>query len=457
MMFIEIITFSSVNADNSTTPLFESRNITINITGTTKDSVEINEVDKSWPNNEVIFNGWGHNISYEYGEGEIWYWDVIWNRSYDVWYTPALAVGDLDPDVEGVEVVDGLYQLFVISYNNTTQSWNATMIWDPWTQDQGTVRTVKIGDFDPRHSGNELFCCTYGGLIREFYKAENGTWMMEVIDDTHTGKAYEECDIGDFDPRFEGNECVVFTEENLTMYAWNGSGWYWEEIHVKSYAKHMMCGRVGEVLPGNNESEIICGDTDGMLWIIWWNNTSYANKEIWINTSSFILAVAIGDCWSGHEGNEIVAGAYEECYLVWEENGTWKKELIFKAPQWEYITDLEIGEFDTLHPGNEIAVACGELFELYEEIPVRESSGYWLGYIVLLICPVVVVWKWRENKGATITQKGIERKKPYLALLASVRGNYEGRISLCGQNTIRGSVSSHQRNPRLQSVFQPGQ
>ncbi|MEM3888420.1 MAG: hypothetical protein QXO11_08330, partial [Thermoplasmata archaeon] len=298
-----------------------------------------------------------------------------------------------------------------------TQSWNATMIWDPWAEQQATVRTVKIGDFDPRHSGNELFCCTYGGLIREFYKAENGTWMMEVIDDTHTGKAYEECDIGDFDPRFEGNECVVFTEENLTMYAWNGSGWYWEEFGlVENLPIHITSGRIGDIITWNNESEIVCGDYAGSLWIIWWNNTSFEREEIRINSSlADILAVTIGDCWSGHEGNEIVAGAYEECYLVWEENGTWKKELIFKASKYNYITDLEIGEFDTLHPGNEIAVACGgDLFELYEEIPVRESSGYWSGYIVLLICPVVVVWKWRENKGAQITQKWIEREKSHI-------------------------------------------
>jgi len=242
---------------------------------------------------------------------------------------------------------------------------------------------LKIGDFDPRHAGNELLCVT-AVRVWEFYKDENGTWIKENMSG-YLPRIYK-CDIGNFDPRFDGNECVIFTENNIAEYAWNGSGWYSEWI---STLGKVPTGRVGEIWSWNNVSEIVCvdGSSHGIV-IVWWDNTSYERKDV-VYDITLGGSLSIGDCWSGHEGNEIVVGAEvvigdKACYLLWEENGEWEYQVIFTDG---WVGDVEVGEFDYLHPGLEIAYAAYGLYELYEEPPVSETTSPFM----LFVCPLIAV------------------------------------------------------------------
>jgi hypothetical protein len=217
-----------------------------------------------------------------------------------------------------------------------------------------------------------------------------------------------QCDIGNFDPRFDGNEIIVFTEENITEFAWNGTMWYNETIPVAPpYKADIPSGRVGEINRSNNLEEIICGGGGCFVAIVWWNGTGYQSNII-INVEEIgvqVNALAVGDCWSGHEGNEIVVGGLNAArtMLVWDENGTWQKQLIYENGSRYWVDDIEIGDFDPSHPGNEIAEGLF-LTEIYEDYSVSEHS-LGLTSLVFVAVPAVVVFGLRKTWSSIITAR----------------------------------------------------
>jgi hypothetical protein len=363
---------------------------------TSANAVEISDVDSQAPGNELIFTGWGWGTAEVYYNGTTWQSKFICNRSYEMWYDPALAVGDIDPDVEGNEIVEGLYELIVWAYDNTTGNWTNTTIWNPWSETYATVHDVKIGDFDPVHEGVELLVLTTG--LYEFYKSQNGSWVkIEIIREIPVWDVYA-CDVGNFDPRFDGNEVIVFTAENITEFAWNGTEWYNETIVIPGY--YIRSGRVSEINTTNNVSEIVCGNKYGYVMLVWWNGTEYEMEEIRIfEDMDTIYSVAVGDCWRGHAGNEIVVGggSAARTMLVWDENGTWKKQLIYENGSHYDVTDIEIGDFDLTHPGNEIIIAPSLLFELYENTPVNESTSPIFVIVPMIGIIPAVIWRLRQE------------------------------------------------------------
>ncbi len=402
VFFLAFIVLSSTlcgcYGEKSYSPVLVCREISIRWSNSTSEAIEIGEVECSWPYNELVYTGLGYGPEYVYGEGDIWYNKRLFNRSYDVWFVPALAVGDLDPDVEGAEVVEGLYELIVLTYDRTTGNWTNKTIWNPWVEIGECVISLKIGDFDPRHSGNELLCALYAGMVREFYKESNGTWIQEVIDDSRAGIRTYDCDIGNFDPRFDGNECVVFTEENITEYAWNGTGWYNETIVIYSNVPAALwAGRVAELNTTNEVEEIIWGSGWSQVGLVWWDGSGYEVKRIAWDIGGNTRAVAVGDCLSGHPGNEIVAGGTSGIvFLLWEENDVWRKAEIYVKDTW--IEDIEIGEFDPMHPGNEIAVGTGWLHEVYENPSVSETTWILQPVLCVVVAVPAILWHYGRRR-----------------------------------------------------------
>jgi len=399
IFFIFVALLSAIGTAQAGQPSYSSRYIETRYGLATTDSVEIADVDKNWAGNEVIYTGWGWGVSYVYGEGDNWTCANPANRSYDVWYDPALAVGDIDPDVEGNEIVEGLYELIVWTYDNTTGNWTNTTIWNTYGVDDDEVTGLKVGDFDPLHEGNELLVTTgggtVGGQVREYYK-EGGMWKYTVIEQ-NMGRNIHDCDIGDFDPRFNGNECIVFTSANITEFAWNGSGWYNETIVIPG---EIYYGKIGEINSTNNVSEIICAYQSGYIAIMGWNETKYNVQYLRIfEDMSSVRCVAVGDCWTGHTGNEIVVGggSAARTMLVWDENGTWQKQLIYENNSEYSVNDIEIGDFDSAHPGNEIALGAIDLFELHEALPVTESTSQIFVIVPMIGIIPAVIWRLRQE------------------------------------------------------------
>jgi len=369
---------------------------------TSANAVEISDVDSQAPGNELIFTGWGWGTAEAYYNGTTWQSKFICNRSYEMWYDPALAVGDIDPDVEGNEIVEGLYELIVWTYDNTTGNWTNTTIWNPWGEIGSVILDVKIGDFDPLHTGNELLAIS--DQVYEFYKASNSTWVKINISGTWNHSTLHGCDIGNFDPRFDGNEIIVFTEENITEFAWNGTMWSNETIDVSCFEGlpgEISSGCIGEVNSTNDVDEIICGSRFRWIIEVSWNKTGYDVQIIQDvdEIGSWVSSVAVGDCWTGHVGNEIVAGGTTAArtMLIWDNNGTWQKQLIYENGSHYDVTDIEIGDFDLTHPGNEIIIAPSLLFELYENTPVNESTSPVFVFVPMIGIIPAVIWRLRQE------------------------------------------------------------
>jgi len=410
MLSFFVITGSVMGFFIDTQPNFKS--IVIDRSATEYDTgssaIEIGDVDPNVPGNEILVTGYGWGIAEVYFLNDHWESKLIWNRSYQVWYDPALAVGDLDPDVEGNEIVEGLYELVVLTYDNTTGNWTNTTIWNPWGEIGSAILDVKIGDFDPMHTGNELLAIS--DLVYEFYKASNGTWVKINISGTWNHSTLHGCDIGNFDPRFDGNEIIVFTEENITEFAWNGSSWYNQTIDVSCFAAlpgEVWSGCIGEINLTNDVEEIICGSGFRWITLVWWNGTDYEVEIIQYvdEIGSWVNSVAVGDCWTGHTGNEIVAGGgtAARTVLVWDENGTWQKQLIYENGSRYVVEDLEIGDFDPSHPGNEIAEGLF-LTEIYEDYSVSEHSSV-LTSLVFVAVPAVLFFGLRKIWSSIITAR----------------------------------------------------
>jgi len=402
IFFILVASLSAIGTAQTVQPSFASRYIETRYGLATTDSVEIADVDRNWAGNEVIYTGWGWGVSYVYGEGDNWTCANPANRSYDVWYAPALVVGDIDPDVDGNEIVEGLYELIVWTYDNTTGNWTNTTIWNPWGEIGSVILDVKIGDFDPLHTGNELLAIS--DQVYEFYKASNSTWVKINISGTWNHSTLHGCDIGNFDPRFDGNEIIVFTEENITEFAWNGTMWSNETIDVSCFEGlpgEISFGCIGEVNSTNDVDEIICGSRFRWIIEVSWNKTGYDVQIIQDvdEIGSWVSSVAVGDCWTGHVGNEIVAGGTTAArtMLIWDNNGTWQKQLIYENNSEYSVNDIEIGNFDSAHPGNEIALGAIDLFELYEILPVNESTSAVFVFVPIIGIIPAVIWRLRQR------------------------------------------------------------
>jgi hypothetical protein len=402
IFFILVASLSAIGTAQTVQPSFASRYIETRYGLATTDSVEIADVDRNWAGNEVIYTGWGWGVSYVYGEGDNWTCANPANRSYDVWYAPALVVGDIDPDVDGNEIVEGLYELIVWTYDNTTGNWTNTTIWNPWGEIGSVILDVKIGDFDPLHTGNELLAIS--DQVYEFYKASNSTWVKINISGTWNHSTLHGCDIGNFDPRFDGNEIIVFTEENITEFAWNGTMWSNETIDVSCFEGlpgEISSGCIGEVNSTNDVDEIICGSRFRWIIEVSWNKTGYDVQIIQDvdEIGSWVSSVAVGDCWTGHVGNEIVAGGTTAArtMLIWDNNGTWQKQLIYENNSEYSVNDIEIGDFDSAHPGNEIALGAIDLFELHEALPVTESTSQIFVFAPMICIIPAVIWRLRQE------------------------------------------------------------
>ncbi|MCX8174559.1 MAG: hypothetical protein N3F63_08170 [Thermoplasmata archaeon] len=378
-----------------TQPVFGNKKINTKNTDydTGMGSVEIGDIDEEYPGNEIIYTGYGWGTAYAYWNGTDWESKLLWNRSYQVWYSPALEVGDLVAEVPGVEVVEALYEVIVLTYDNATGNWTNETVWEPWAEIGSTVGDIQIGDFDPVHPGNEMAVTTH--LLHEIYKEPNGTWCVKYVGDPPPNADIYECTIGDVDPRFDGNEIVVFTAENVSVYAWNGTGWRSEIIDVSfGIVGDVGAGKVCEMKSGNNASEIVCGNKWGELIMAWWNETRY-EVAMYVRCDGHTNALGVGDLWSGHEGIEIVVGLYDgRVYLVWEDNGSWNRELILNDG---YLYDVEVGEFDSQRDGVEIAVAAYGLYEVYEDTSVDENINI-NPVIVVLICVPAVLWKLKAGR-----------------------------------------------------------
>lgn len=207
-----------------------------------------------------------------------------------------------------------------------------------------SVYGLAVGDFDPRHKGQEIAALTAdSGVLELYYK--DGNWREEVIS-TGDLKIQDPSqrptiDVGNVDPRFPGSEIVLsssfsIADLNQVFYA-QKSGWGRERlIDQEPPIDNPWGARVGDVDPGRPGEEV--------FYIVEGGALDFCNA------------------WALHRTEEAGWKGYGE------------DSVVFHG---EVGMDSAIGDIDPAWPGNEVVIAT-EMGPTYQLFPPQEPhQGVW--------------------------------------------------------------------------------
>ncbi len=287
-------------------------------------------------------------------------WSIV-----DISITPGaadgMAVGDLTPMTDGVEVV-------LVSADNNIEvfaykggAWNATQMDGPAADDAtGTWGPVAIGDFDYSNPGYEAAVV--------FYPTGGGTKVYELYDDAGTYATKEVGTISgtvnymsvmDADSANDGNEILMAGESAYLLKASgaqaDGSGTAtFGSVTLMDGAYDFVTATCGDVDPTKVGKEIVLGNMSGDCYILTGSGASYTNEEM-REAGSDIVGVGIGDLSIATGGREVaVCGADGALSLV--EISPWVNTVMAEDP--EKMDGVCVGDLDPAHDGNEV-VFCG--------------------------------------------------------------------------------------------------
>lgn len=305
-----------------------------------------------------------------------------WNVSELVWSgitpsrmtsRPTIDIGDVYSDSPGNEIVvqgdsyDGDSHIVMV-YHDSNSGWTSGILYDS-NNLVGGAWGARVGDFDSRYNGDEIFRIyepvldvSNGYSLRPLYP-DYPTWHceQEQIYDAEVGM---DSGIGDFDLSHTGREIVVLTEmgpayelsgsqvgkiwvwtQSLLWSDYTNAGWtaeiadittdgqpeivygtrYNNRIMMASYdnvleqwnpeaiftgddtsnPRNMWDIAVGNILGSTNKLEIAGVDGTGSVYLVDHNGVSWQGRTIWQDTNE-LYAVVVGDFLTDWGNDEII-------------------------------------------------------------------------------------------------------------------------------------------------------
>ncbi len=321
-------------------------------------SVHIANVDPTLPGQQLIIvtdQGYMYEVLWN---GAAWTYNEIFRDPYHIFNLDRIAIGDFDAFNDGLpsdpfgpvnDVVvtskptpgagypsGGLSE---VSWSYGT--WGSTSPFPcTYTSYQG-IGGLAVGKVDPSHSVDEVLWSPqmdpdprFGSLIMiERSTADPqppNPWSCTTLVKTGPGLAFfggNGVTVGNFDPRFAGNQIVVSGGDTVTEVFENNTSWQPMTIHCcgTTYGNAV----IGDFDPAHSGTEVAVGSTKSL-------------EEVHIQTTG---TVVIQDIWSGRH---------------WAGNTD--------------ANDLALGDFDAKHDGSELAALNGsELVEVYHTIVPQKS------------------------------------------------------------------------------------
>jgi hypothetical protein len=318
----------------------------------------IGDLDPTRDGNEIVtVNGDGLVAMVYKSESGQW-------RSIDLWQgegeliTPVIA--DCYPDNPGNELVvvgmakgpegEGAGQATMIY--GSGDNWNSAIIYIA----PDMLHGLAIGDLDPNHAGSEIVTMSFGFDVEML--TPNGTgptdWTV-----THMWKGEGKVRKGiidDVDPNHAGNELVVVDKSgNCTMLYGSDKNWTAQNLWIDPGVPGLARIAVGDVDPSAPGKEIIVGGDSNNVGIIWREGTNW-DGEVIFTDSDKIRGLGIADVDPSHKGNEILVFGYSTNVNMLVKSGSlWTSRVIFSDTGRSH--DLAVGEADSAHPGPEIIIA----------------------------------------------------------------------------------------------------
>lgn len=203
------------------------------------------------------------------------------------------------------------------------------------------------------------------------------------------------------------------------------AGWSASLLHVGLTPIHGMIDRpticIGDVHSGYPGNEIVL-DGGKYMTVLYRQPTGSWTHEIVFDSTPYIGAgwgSRVGNADPNRPGEEILH-IYEAVLdrsvgrLFREVNGRWQEDIIYDD---HVVMDTAIGQFDPMHPGNEI-VAVTEAGYTYQLTPPSPpKGGLW---------PMRLIWNDMPNSGWVVKIADVEPERPGNELVYGTR--YNNRI-----------------------------
>ncbi len=283
-----------------------------------------------------------------------------------------MDIGDVDGDGEvEVAICDFKGVLFLLDPDGEG-GYSSRTIWEEsGAIQERTLFEVKIWDLLPDREGLEMVVGGYSRNITMIYY-EEGEWVSNVI--YRSPHRIINMALADVDDA-PGMEILFASDKDpedwtLRYIARDGNDWVVTEIITDGAVRSITHSDADSTVAGaeiyittKNWLESGDGRTESSVVQIHHDGSEWVRRKIYTNTEDLIANVRVGDIWSMHDGNEIIAVDFNgNCTMIWEESGEWKSRLIFQTHDvttgGSYpLEGMVVGEFNPLNEGEECMIS----------------------------------------------------------------------------------------------------
>ncbi len=245
-----------------------------------------------------------------------------------------------------------------------------TRLWE----DTGPINALVVGDVDSTHQGSEIVCGGDSGQVT-LIEGSGNNWLASPIQNFQSSIRF--LGVGDLDPLHEGNEVVVATYQQHSSLGndpghppetWGirmleNDGMRWTSTLVFSVGQsvyNLWSVRVGDFNTSHPGDEI-CASWEfmmdvGSVHVYTYNGISLSDTLIYTGNGA-IMDVNVGDFNTSHPGSEMILLNENNQYIqLTEKENIWEPTVIWNSPTDYAGKQVEIGDVDSQHLGNELVI-----------------------------------------------------------------------------------------------------
>ncbi|MCG8407370.1 MAG: hypothetical protein MI923_19400 [Phycisphaerales bacterium] len=279
-----------------------------------RPTIEIGDVHSSYEGNEVVIEA-GLLVScfFRNQQGE-WKRETVFDGSNGGALRWGVRVGDIDPDHPGDEIYDsweGFHDVgFGSIYRESAGTWE-----EEWTYIDGSVcMDSAIGDVDPDLPGNEIIMVSELGPTFELRRPTvsiGNEWPRVTIWDNEDQAGWV-VKIADIEPDRPGNELAFGTRYSNSLAISRRIAPGEHELQVifagERTARTMWDIAVGDLWTASKELEIVGVDETGNLYAAWKSDGTWRGASLLELKGNPLNAVVMSDFDADRPGREILIG-----------------------------------------------------------------------------------------------------------------------------------------------------
>jgi len=311
------------------------------------DGIAIGDADNDGIN-DIVGVGLSGKVMMASKIGGEWQTRTVWESPGEL-IIP--AIGDADNDglneivvvgmVAGPEADTGAGQVAIIE--GAGNYWTATRI----HTDSLMIHGVAIGDIDPDHPGNEIVTGGFDHNMTLIW-GSGSSWQYErMMTAEHKIRTVV---IGDVDGDGAGEVVAASKDNKVYLVEKDGASWKHQVVFTDPDAGEARCA-FGDYT-GNGNMDIVAGGDSSQLALATRSGDTWSGNIVW-KDSDKLRGTWIGDVYDGRVGNEIITAGYSgNVTMHFQESDVWKHTLVYHTDN--RLHHVLIGEVDIDHPGLEI-------------------------------------------------------------------------------------------------------